>query len=365
MSDRPNIFNYATKELSQDAMICWLLKCCHSKNNTYKSIGYDFIKFILDDKNIADKDIELEKNSPYAQYYHIDVYANVRVGNMIIPIIFEDKTNTFLHGEQEKRYTEMVNNWKQDLNWTKTLFPNKHLTWSEHTKYVFFKTGYVFDWQRNEIEVIKANLNAEVKSLYIEDMITFISKHKTKDLLLADYYEHLLDMRRRNEYSTANRCNRYFRKIFCDKKPFQYSHQEWAARNFGYIESENKNEQNRIWYSVRTGWSRNKYFVAIQQYRDEKKLTGNSEEIYRLKDERYAVTCDAREICNQIAHKMMVKINPEYNDKKRMPSQNNIFKLFIDEDSEDFVCEFFRRFIEEFNRSAKEKYRERYISFDF
>ena len=25
MNDKPNIFNYATKELSQDAVICWLI----------------------------------------------------------------------------------------------------------------------------------------------------------------------------------------------------------------------------------------------------------------------------------------------------------------------------------------------------
>ena len=42
MLTRPNIFNYAKKELSQDAVICWLLECCHSDDDKYRQIGIDF-----------------------------------------------------------------------------------------------------------------------------------------------------------------------------------------------------------------------------------------------------------------------------------------------------------------------------------
>ena len=57
----------------------------------------------------------------------------------------------------------------------------------------FFKTGYVFDWQREVIENLDKNINAEVKSIYIDDILNFISKHKDKDFMLADYYKYLLD----------------------------------------------------------------------------------------------------------------------------------------------------------------------------
>ena len=112
---RPNIFDYAQKELTQDAMVCWLLKCCHSSDCKHKKIGIDFIKFITDAQT---DDIELESNSPYNQYYHMDVYANVRINNKIHPIIFEDKTNTYLHGEQHFRYLNMVSDWKE-RHWDK------------------------------------------------------------------------------------------------------------------------------------------------------------------------------------------------------------------------------------------------------
>ena len=65
--NRPNIFDYAKKELSQDAMICWLLECCRSGNGAYREIGHDFVRFILDDESIAADEIELDKYSPHGR----------------------------------------------------------------------------------------------------------------------------------------------------------------------------------------------------------------------------------------------------------------------------------------------------------
>lgn len=365
MSKRPNIFDYAKKELSQDAMVCWFLNCCHSEDKTYKNIGLDFIEFILEDTNIDKNDIELEKNSPHAQYYHMDVYANIRVGNEIIPVIFEDKTDTFLHGEQEKRYTEMVNGWKNDEKWKKELFGNDNLRWSKNTRYIFFKTGYVFDWQREEIKDLKTAVNAKIKAVYIDDMIEFAAKHKDKDFLISDYYEHLIKRKSELADGIEDKCNRYFYKIFGDKKHFQYSYQQWAARNFGYIEDNRKKSENTINYALRTGWRKNgdkySYSIAVQQYRNEKTLFGNKEEKEHLIEQRYDITNEAREICKMIATDLGVEIKLMNNTKKRMPSQNNLFVRFIDNDNEDEVCEFFRNFIKKFNIIAKEKYKDKYV----
>ncbi len=58
----------------------------------------------------------------------------------------------------------------------------------EKSTICIFKTGYVFDWQREVIENLDKNINAEVKSIYIDDILNFISKHKDKEFMLADYY---------------------------------------------------------------------------------------------------------------------------------------------------------------------------------
>ena len=241
MLTRPNIFNYAKKELSQDAVICWLLECCHSDDDKYRQIGIDFVRFILDNENIKEKDIELEKDSPRSQYKNMDVYANIRVGKTIIPVIFEDKTDTFLHDNQESKYIEKIEKLK-----TGSLFNDNGLCWREKAQYVFFKTGYVFDWQREVIENLDKNINAEVKSIYIDDILNFISKHKDKEFMLADYYEYLLDRKASLVNGIEDKCNRYFRKIFGENRWFQYNHQGWAAKRLGYIED--RNEKNRIYY---------------------------------------------------------------------------------------------------------------------
>lgn len=365
MSKRPSIFDYAKKELSQDAMICWLLDCCHSDDSTYMNIGLDFIKFILEDESISESDIELEKDSPHAQYHRMDVYASIRVGNEIIPVIFEDKTNTFLHGDQEARYTEMVNSWKNDEKWTKGLFDNDKLKWSKKTMYVFFKTGYVFDWQKEEMKCIKEKLNAKVKTIYIDDMLEFIARYKHKDFLLDDYYEYLTKRKSELVGSMEDKCNRYFNKIFGDKKRFSYHYQQWAARNFGYIQDESQKGENIIYCAVRTGWRKNAYSIAVQQYRNEKTLFGNNEEKKLLVEKRYVITDETIDICKKVAVDLAddlgVEINFENNIKNKMPSQRNLFRVFIDDDNEEKVCSFFREFIKKFNKLAKDKYKEQYV----
>ena len=105
------------------------------------------------------------------------------------------------------------------------------------------------------IENLDKNINAEVKSIYIDDILNFISKHKDKDFMLADYYEYLLDRKASLVNGIEDKCNRYFRKIFGENRWFQYNHQGWAAKRLGYIED--RNEKNRIYYEVRTGTQSN------------------------------------------------------------------------------------------------------------
>ncbi len=169
----------------------------------------------------------MKKDSPRSQYKNMDVYANIRVGKTIIPVIFEDKTDTFLHDNQESKYIEKIEKLK-----TGSLFNDNGLCWREKSTICIFKTGYVFDWQREVIENLDKNINAEVKSIYIDDILNFISKHKDKEFMLADYYEYLLDRKASLVNGIEDKCNRYFRKIFGENRWFQYNHQGWAAKDW-------------------------------------------------------------------------------------------------------------------------------------
>lgn len=367
--NRPNIFKYAQTELSQDAMICWLLECYHSENKTYRQIGRDFIRFVLGDKTLTFDDVELEQESPHRQYYHMDVYANIRVNKKIYPVIFEDKTDTYLHGYQHERYVRMVKDWKTNEkweDWRNSLFSEKELKW-ERTIFVFFKTGYIFKWQRKELEQISEALkndDAVLRLIELEDIEKFMQGQSDKDNLLSDYYEHLKekidDSQKGRLISEINKdskpmpkstFDRIFCKIFDPAKEFNHSYQGWAAADFVKIADKSGKSENNIYYVLRIDRRKNgdsrDYAIIIQQCRNENYTSGNKEEKERLINERRENAAYAREICREIFKELKIEgIEIEVNDANTMPEQNNIFKVFLDD--EDTVTDFFRDFVRKF-----------------
>lgn len=369
MNTRPNIFSYAQKELTQDAMVCWLLKCCHCIDEKYRKIGHDFIRFILNDNTLSSEDIELEKgeDSPHNQYYRMDVYANVRIKDKIHPIIFEDKTNTYLHSGQHIKYINTVNGWKSDKKWSSwknSLFAGKELEWG-NTIFILFKLGYLFDWQKEELKNIAENMhdnNAELKIITLEDMSKFIAAFEEKDELLADYSAFLKKKLSDMANCTEAECDRYFQRIFYPCKQFRYSHQGWGDADFAIVEDKTQEEENRIYYGLRSDWRKGaggeyEYAIIMQQYRNEKNIGDGEEDRERLIKERYELTEDSRKWCREIFAELgREDIEIEENDRNRMPSGNTIFKRFINEKNEKEVCSFFHDFIRKFTQKLQTKY---------
>ena len=85
--NRPNIFNYATKELSQDAMICWFLECLNSEDEEYRKLGLNFVRFIFENEKIENAEL-FDETFPKTQYKKIDVYAEIVINGTVHPVIF-------------------------------------------------------------------------------------------------------------------------------------------------------------------------------------------------------------------------------------------------------------------------------------
>lgn len=104
--DKPNIFKYATKELSQDAFICWLLSWADDK---YKEcelnhIAKALLKKFFDLENVDFPSI-INSITIDKQYKNVDVLCRI---NDSYTIIIEDKTNTKAHGKQLIRYRDVI-----------------------------------------------------------------------------------------------------------------------------------------------------------------------------------------------------------------------------------------------------------------
>ena len=100
----PNIFSFATSELSQDAMLAWLINCADTNANHDQSlhrIASDFVRMLLG----KDSSFQIKKVVVGRQWKNIDVWAII---NDDIFLTIEDKTNTTIHSNQLERYKESV-----------------------------------------------------------------------------------------------------------------------------------------------------------------------------------------------------------------------------------------------------------------
>ena len=94
-SSSGNIFRWATSELSQDAILCWLFDeaCKHTKNAP--------ITEALLQKLDAFKGKKVEVCSVYRQFYFMDIVLVLKVDGQKHVLIVEDKINAQLHNDVE------------------------------------------------------------------------------------------------------------------------------------------------------------------------------------------------------------------------------------------------------------------------
>ena len=225
MNDYPNIFDYSTKELTQDAMICWFLECLSSADNRIKEIGKEFLRTFVFNNTISIEEAELIECSK--QYHKMDVYARVLINKReIYPIIFENKTNTFLHNDQLERYCGMVYKWfwdkpekaledqKKDIC-NHQIIVDSTINFSEmkicNTQYVLFKSSYIFKWEKEEFEnqkmdYYKKNGKTDFHLCKLEDMKILLDKISVdkNEISLIDDYRNYIEKKIKSEETDAD-----------------------------------------------------------------------------------------------------------------------------------------------------------------
>jgi len=162
--NKPNIFNYATSELSQDAIICYILEWTKIENKAFNenlhTLGIDFLSSLFEKFKDIETPNEYQKIEIIKQYENIDVLCII---NDEYSIIIEDKTNTKNHSDQLKRYFDKVSK-----NFSKTkVLP------------IYFKTGDQSNYKNVEdngykIYLRKDFLNILTSVKYSNDIIEII-----------------------------------------------------------------------------------------------------------------------------------------------------------------------------------------------
>jgi hypothetical protein len=105
----PNLFDYATKELSQDAFICWLLAWADQGNReedaSLHALGLSFVNRLLEMHGAPPQ--ESVAVTVHRQFTRADVVAEIGSGFVLL---IEDKVHAGLHGDQLVRYRREVEN---------------------------------------------------------------------------------------------------------------------------------------------------------------------------------------------------------------------------------------------------------------
>lgn len=120
--NKPNIFKFATKELSQDAFICWLLAWADKahQGDELHDVGVHFLKSLLAKKSL--NSVQINSFEIKQQYKRIDILVliNTNIKELkskkqptklpedSLAIIIEDKVKANQHGNQLQNYDEEI-----------------------------------------------------------------------------------------------------------------------------------------------------------------------------------------------------------------------------------------------------------------
>ena len=167
MPSLPNIFSFATSELSQDAVFSWLLQWAEPSNETYDKelcdLGKSFLDLLTDGKVTTLKNIQVGR-----QWNNIDIWAEINDDTFLI---IEDKTNTTIHDNQLDVYKKTV--------------LEEYKGKRDNLFYAYIKTG-------NEPQVTIDEIKGKgYKTINRNDILNLLNTYKGGNHLVKDYISHL------------------------------------------------------------------------------------------------------------------------------------------------------------------------------
>jgi hypothetical protein len=163
---KPNLFEVATSELSQDGFLTWLLQWGDNssidENRNLHDIAQSFIKILIDE------DITISTVKAGRHWKDIDVWAEI---NNEIFIVIEDKTNTSEHSNQLERYRKIAE--------------ERYANQPFRLKYIYLKTG-------NESSLTLSNVvKAGYKVIDRKILLNILNSISVKNDIFNDFVEYL------------------------------------------------------------------------------------------------------------------------------------------------------------------------------
>ena len=167
--ETPNLFSYATNELSQDAFICWSIEWAKPENNKADRNLHEYGVTLINaffKKAGRKAPAEIKTVEVSKQCKSIDAFCIV---NGTYPIIIEDKINTKNHSDQLQRYLEII----------KKNYPKC----KDDILSIYFKTG-----DQSSYKNVKDN---GYTPFLRQDILAVLAEYNGKNPILCDYRAHI------------------------------------------------------------------------------------------------------------------------------------------------------------------------------
>lgn len=141
-----NLFDYATKELSQDAFLRWLFENYNCENESIRSACRKLFDSFTDNKFDGKAITDL---TTVAQWKNIDISIWFKIDGIQQLIVIEDKTGSSIHDDQLVRYEKEIighnNFWRNEEN-RKKYGGELYIEKSGNVFKVFYKTDIIEEW---------------------------------------------------------------------------------------------------------------------------------------------------------------------------------------------------------------------------
>ena len=178
---KPNLFKYATSELSQDAFICWLLEWAKESNSQHDpalhQTGSEVLNAMFDACKCPRPDV-YRNVEVIRQHKHIDVLVVI---NRQYALVIEDKTGTEDHDGQLNRYWKEIsdNGVKVDdqivLRFDENRILKIYLKTGDQSNYDRVKAqGYIPFLRENMLPILQEGKTLGVQNAIYDDYLSYL-----------------------------------------------------------------------------------------------------------------------------------------------------------------------------------------------
>lgn len=170
MIKTPNLFQWATSELSQDAFLCWLIDWTHPAYQGFNPLltesAKNLINLMTDDRIKSIDSLEIKR-----QFKSIDVVVEI---NQKYIILIEDKVHSKEHGNQLYRYRKLLENEYPDS----VLYP-VYLKTGDQSRYKkAVENGYSIITRKDLLGVLEQGIQSGIDHDVYVDFTNFLKKRR-------------------------------------------------------------------------------------------------------------------------------------------------------------------------------------------